>query len=83
MDEARIRDAVAGRAQTGSLTAAERAVANRRIDTAIEQRAGRINLGDIARAAGKTTVGLAGDGQIVWTLPDGTRRTVAVPDLDG
>lgn len=65
---------VAGDAQFSTLTPEERTVAHATIDARIAERAAKERFGPAARKAGRVTVSIDEEGNLIEIAPDGTRR---------
>jgi hypothetical protein len=72
----RVLAVVAGDAQFSTLTQEERTVAHATIDARIAERAAEERFGPAARKAGKVTVSIDHDGNLIEIAPDGSRRTL-------
>ncbi len=70
----KVREVAAGRAQFGELTDPDRQIAHALIDAGMSERSASARFGRAARAEGKRTVSLDGDGALIEISPDGTTR---------
>lgn len=69
-----IASVVAGEAQFSTLTVDERAVVHAMIDARMAELVAEQRLGPVARKAGKSTVSIGDDGQLVEIAQEGSRR---------
>jgi hypothetical protein len=72
----RVLAVVAGDAQFSSLTPDERTVAHATVDARIAGRAAEQRFGPAARKAGRVTVSIDDDGNLIEIAPDGSRRAL-------
>jgi hypothetical protein len=72
----RVEAVIAGEILITELVPAEQVVANAELDTLIDERAGRVSLGQAARQRGFRTATLDDQGRLVITHPDGTTTVV-------
>lgn len=72
----RVLDVANGTAQFSSITPTERAVAHAVIDARMAERIAKQRFGPDARAAGRSTVSIDDDGNLIEIAADGARRTL-------
>ena len=70
----RVQSVITGHDQFSSLTASERAVAHASVDTAIASRVAAARFGPDARKAGRITVSIDDEGNLIEIAPDGSRQ---------
>jgi len=75
----RVRSVAAAEAQLAGLDPEERAAAHAVIDASIGAAAGRERFGPAARTAGRASVSLDDDGNLIEIAADGTRRVLESP----
>ena len=73
----RVQSVITGHDQFSSLTASERAVAHASVDTAIASLVAAARFGPDARKAGRITVSIDDEGNLIEIAPDGSRQHLA------